>query len=70
MTGVMNGRKHLPLKAWKAERDKLMSRRGQLSRDYTSLKQATAEVEQIRRSVQGIAHGETRMVQRAKEQER
>lgn len=70
LTGVMNGRKHLPLKAWKAERDKLMSRRGQLSRDYTSLKQATAEVEQIRRSVQGIAHGETRMVQRAKEQER
>lgn len=66
LTGVMNGKAHLPLKAWKAEREKLITERGRLSRDYVSLKKDTAEVEQIRKGIQGIMREEGQTPQRSR----
>ena len=60
LTGVMNGKTTLPIKAWKAERDKLKAERQQLSRRYSTLKDAVKEVEQIRKSVYSILRQEQR----------
>ncbi len=51
--GVMNGKTALPIKAWKAERDKL-------SRQYAALKDEVKEVEQIRKGVYNMLRQEQR----------
>ncbi|MFR0844187.1 MAG: hypothetical protein ACLSH2_06720 [Oscillospiraceae bacterium] len=38
LDGVMNGRTGIPLKAWKAEQEKLTAERKELSRRYLALK--------------------------------
>ena len=50
----MNGRTGIPLKAWKAERDKLNGEKEQLTQQYYALKDEVKEVEQIRRNVLSI----------------
>lgn len=54
----MNGKTGIPLKAWKAERDKLTSEKKQLTRQYYTLKDEVKEVEQIRRNVCSILREE------------
>ena len=50
----MNGKTSIPLKAWKAERDKLNGEKKELTRQYYALKDEVKEVEQIRRNVYSI----------------
>ena len=50
----MNGKTSIPLKAWKAERDKLNSEKKELTRQYYALKDEVKEVELIRRNVYSI----------------
>ena len=47
----MNGKTSIPLKAWKAERDK---QKKELTRQYYALKDEVKEVELIRRNVYSI----------------
>jgi len=54
----MNGKTGIPLKAWKAERDKLNGDQKQLSRRYHALKDEVREIEQIRRNVLSILREE------------
>ena len=56
----MNGRTTLPIKAWKAERDKLFVEKNALYQDYYSLKNETHEVDIIRRSVEYILREDER----------
>ena len=42
----MNGKTSIPLKAWKAERDKLNGEKKELTRQYYALKDEVKEVEQ------------------------
>lgn len=56
----MNGRTSIPLKAWKAERDKLNGEKKQLTQQYYELKEEVKEVEQIRRNVYSILKEEGR----------
>lgn len=60
MTGVMNGRTGIPLKAWKAEHEKLTAERKELSRRYLALKDEVKEAEQIRKGVYNILREESR----------
>ena len=66
LKGVMNGRTSLPIKAWKAEREKLMDEKKRLNREYTLLKDETAAVERIRKNVNEIMRTETRETQSEK----
>lgn len=59
LNGVMNGKTTLPIKSWKAERDKLNAERQQLSRRYYALKDEVKEVDQIRKGVYNIMREET-----------
>ena len=54
LNAVMNGKTGVPLKAWKAERDKLSGEKKQLTQQYYALKDEVKEVEQIRRNVYSI----------------
>ena len=54
LNAVMNGKTSVPVKAWKAERDKLNAEKQQLSRRYYTLKDEVKEVEQIRWNVYRI----------------
>ena len=54
LNAVMNGKTSIPLKAWKAERDKLNDKKKGLTRQYYALKDEVKEVEQIRRNVYSI----------------
>ena len=65
---VMNGRTILPIKAWKKERDTLTAERKELDREYRLLKSETAEVEKIRRNVQGIMGEESGATSRTRTQ--
>ena len=56
--GIMNGKTSIPLKAWKAERDKLNGEKKELTRRYYALKDEVKEVEQIRRNVYSILREE------------
>ena len=58
LNAVMNGKTGIPLKAWKAERDKLNGEKKQLIRQYHTLKDEVKEVEQIRRNVYSILREE------------
>lgn len=55
---VMNGKTSIPLKAWKAEHDKLNGEKKALTRQYYTLKDEVKEVEQIRRNVYSILREE------------
>jgi len=50
----IEGKTSIPLKAWKAERDKLNGEKKELTRQYYALKDEVKEVEQIRRNVYSI----------------
>ena len=50
----MNGKTSIPLKAWKAERDKLNGEKKELTRQSYALKDKVKEVERIRRNVYSI----------------
>ena len=58
LNAVMNGKTGIPLKAWKAERDKLNGEKKQLTQQYYALKDEVKEVEQIRRNVYRILREE------------
>ncbi|MBR3294541.1 MAG: hypothetical protein IKI69_09010 [Oscillospiraceae bacterium] len=58
LNAVMNGKTGIPLKAWKAERDKLNGEKKQLTQQYYTLKDEVKEVEQIRRNVHSILREE------------
>ena len=60
LDGVMNGRTGIPLKAWKAEQEKLTAERKELSRRYLALKDEVKEAEQIRKGVYSILREENR----------
>lgn len=63
LDGVMNGRTGIPLKAWKAEQEKLTAERKELSRRYLALKDEVKEAEQIRKGVHSILREENRKEQ-------
>lgn len=63
LDGVMNGRTGIPLKAWKAEQEKLTAERKELSRRYLALKDEVKEAEQIRKGVYAILREENRKEQ-------
>ena len=63
LDGVMNGRTGIPLKAWKAEQEKLTAEREELSRRYLALKDEVKEAEQIRKGVYAILREENRKEQ-------
>ena len=63
LDGVMNGRTGIPLKAWKAEQEKLTAERKELSRRYLALKDEVKEAEQIRKCVYSILREESRNAQ-------
>ncbi|MCL2250232.1 MAG: hypothetical protein FWC13_13325, partial [Oscillospiraceae bacterium] len=54
LTGVLNGRTSIPAKAWKAEREKLMSERLGLCDKYFSLKDDVRSMEKLHRGVERI----------------
>lgn len=58
LNAVMNGKTGIPLKAWKAERDKLSGEKKELTQQYYALKDEVKEVEQIRRNVYSILREE------------
>jgi len=59
LKGVMNGKTTLPVKSWKAERDKLANEKSRLTQEYTSLKEETRVVEQIKQSVYSLVCDQT-----------
>ncbi len=63
LDGVMNGHTTLPVKAWRAERDKLYARYNALNRDYAVLKGEVREIEQMRRGLVYILREENRRAQ-------
>lgn len=69
LNAVMNGKTGIPLKAWKAERDKLNVEKKQLTRQYYALKDEVKEVEQIRRNVYRILREENGIEQPIREYE-
>ena len=69
LNDVMNGRTGIPLKAWKAEQEKLTAERKQLSRRYAALKDEVKEAEQIRKGVHSILREENRKEQPAHKQD-
>ena len=69
LNDVMNGRTGIPLKAWKAEREKLTAERKELSRRYLALKDEVKEAEQIRKGVHSILREENRKEQPAHKQD-
>ena len=60
LQGVMNGRTRIPIKAWKRELADLTDQKKLLYYKYTQLKVEVKNVEQIRRSVDGIIREEER----------
>lgn len=54
LKAVMNGKPGLPVKEWKAERDKLTAEKKRFYSEYTVLKDEIREVEQIRRGVEAL----------------
>ena len=50
----MNGKSGLPVRAWRAEREKLTAEKNRLYREYTALREDTRKVEQIKRSVEDL----------------
>lgn len=58
LKGVMNGKKTLPTKAWRAEHAKLLAEKKQLDSRYIALKDEVQEAEQIRKSVYSILRQE------------
>ena len=69
LDGVMNGRTGIPLKAWKAEQEKLTAERKELSRRYLALKDEVKEAEQIRKGVYAILWEENRKEQPTQKQD-
>lgn len=63
MKNVMNGKTGIPTKAWKAEQERLIAERKQLSNRYSTLKDEVKEVEQIRKGVYNILREEDRKQQ-------
>ena len=66
---VMNGKTTLPIKAWRAELDKLTAEKNCLVQAYVSLKAEAREVEQIRRGIYELIRYETRRAQLTRTQD-
>lgn len=69
LNAVMNGKTGIPLKAWKAERDKLNGEKKLLTQQYYALKDEVKEVEQIRRNVYSVMREENGREQPTKKHE-
>lgn len=69
LNAVMNGKTSIPLKAWKAERDKLNGEKKLLTQQYYTLKDEVKKVEQIRRNVYSILKEENGREQPARKHE-
>ena len=69
LNAVMNGKTSIPLKAWKAERDKLNGEKKELNRQYYALKDEVKEVGQIRRNVYSILREENGREQQTRKHE-
>ena len=69
LNAVMYGKTSIPLKSWKAERDKLNGGKKELTRQYYALKDEVKEVEQIRRNVYRILREENGIEQPIREYE-
>jgi len=54
----MNGNTTLPIKAWKAETEKLTAKKDELYQEFYRLKEEVREVEIIRRNVERAVHNE------------
>jgi hypothetical protein len=54
LTGVLNGRTSIPAKAWKVEREKLMSERHGLCDKYFSLKDDVRSIEKLKSGAEKI----------------
>ena len=63
LDSIMNGKKQLPIEAWKKEKERLNAERQCLSQEYRHLKYETAEIEQIRNRVYDIILQEKHRVQ-------
>ena len=59
LEAVLNGRKAIPEKTWKAELDKLASARYALCEDYYRLRDDTRSVEQLRKGAENIMREDT-----------
>lgn len=66
---VMNGKTGIPVKAWKAEQERLTAEREQLSRRYSTLKDEVKEIEQIHRNVYSILREENGREQPTRKEE-
>jgi len=67
---VMNGRAGLPVKSWKAERDKLTAERFILCEDYYRLKDETRNVELLRKGAEKIMRDSIPIAQHYRSYER
>jgi len=63
LTGVMNGRSNLPIKAWKAERETLAAEKTGLYLEYHSLKDDVLDAEMLKQGVERIMRDDDRDVQ-------
>lgn len=70
LNAVMNGKTGgIPLKEWKAERNKLNGEKNRLTRRYYALKDEVKEAEQIHRNVYSISREESGREQPARKHE-
>ncbi|HBU11974.1 MAG TPA: hypothetical protein DEB31_04385 [Clostridiales bacterium] len=63
----MDGKTALPVKAWRAERDKLYVKYNSLEHDYILLGREVKEIEQMRRGLEYILREENRRAQPRRE---
>lgn len=56
----MNGKIKIPIKAWKAEYNKLIAERKTINQKYLSLKDEVKKAEQIRKSIYNLIRQEQR----------
>ncbi|MCL1886181.1 MAG: hypothetical protein FWF98_05465 [Dehalococcoidia bacterium] len=68
LKAVLNSEHTLPIKAWKAAYSRLTAERSELNKQYASLKNEVLEVEQVRKSVYELLHGEAKERQLEKAQ--
>jgi peptidoglycan hydrolase CwlO-like protein len=66
LKGVLNGRTSIPIKDWKAEREKLTAEKQNLRREYERLKNEVREVEIIRKTAEQIARATEPQQQRTR----
>ena len=63
LNGVMDEKTALPVKAWRAERDRLYAKYNSLEHDYVLLSREVKEIEQVRRGLESFLREENRRAQ-------